>query len=375
MYLIFSCLIILLIILYIVKNSCGIKEGFFTSSRLSQTQIINTPNATVVGGTTVTQHEYNHRPGHNTNVRKLLGDSDEIIILLHNSPFTSEVWTPLYMHTQEQKGTFNKKIPTLISYDLLGFGTAWMPVAPRYNNDDISNYAWGFDEYVKDLYDIYKTFGESKKITLVGYGFGGGIAQLFALQYSELIKHLYILGSTASAAATGTPDEIQYLVNWINKNPGVSYLTMEQQFIDQNLCTWFENNDQTKCPYPLNKLDTTNTFKNIEYLIGSKMYREASCLTYLQVNKLEAGQNIQNVWATKKPSFPVTFLLGERDHYVSIETMKRDLKIIRESLTNANAQLYVIKGKHGFALTHPIYIYNLITGVDLTNDPLTVEIL
>lgn len=344
------------------------KECFMSSARLTETQIINTPNANVIGGTTVTKHEYTHRPNHSTNVHKLLGDSGQIIILLHNTPFTSEVWRPLYMYTQEQKGTFGKQIPTLITYDLLGFGTAWLPVDPKYNNDDIRNYAWGFNEFVKDLFEIYTAYvdndnnnnGQNKrKITLVGYGFGGGVAQLFALQYPELIEHLYVLGSTAGAAATGTPDEIRYLVDWIAKNQGVTYLTLEQNFIDQALCIWFENNDQNKCPYPTNKLDTTNTFKNVEYLIGSKMYREASSMSYLQVNKLEAGQNILPNWAEKKVDFPVTFLLGDRDHYISTDVMKDDLKVIEKS--SPNVKLNIIKGKHGFVLTHPIYVYNLIT--------------
>ena len=208
---------------------------------------------------------------------------------------------------------------------------------------------------------------------MVGYGFGGKVAQAFALEHQDLVKSLYILATSIGPTTTGIRDETSYLVQWISKNPLVTYLTMEQQFIQYNLCIWFQNNDKRLCPYPENDTDSVNTFGTVEYLLAAKMFRESSCQTYLQVDKLESTDNLRPLWVKAQLTFPVTFLVSSLDHYTNLDTVKQDIQIVQKA--SPSATLYISEGKHGFSLIHPEYIYDLITGQDMSKNPLTIGVI
>ncbi len=356
-----------LVIMVIAMLCVGNREGYLTSSRLTETTTIATAHPTVVGGTVSTKLVFDHS-GRSTIVRKLLGDSGKTIILLHNDPFDMEVWSPLFMYVQHLKN-IGKKIPNLICYDLLGHGTAWVPVPDQYNDANMQNIAWNFEEFSKDLYEVYQKYVGLGKVTLVGYGFGGTIVQYFALDNYDLIDHLYVIATTIGPTITGVPDEKNYLVNWIAKNPLVTYLTLEQKFVNWGMCMWFDNNDPRVCSNPK---DETNSYGTVEYLLANKMYTEASCDTYLQVAKMLGTFDLRPKWKQIKVTCPVTFLIGNRDNYTNLKTIKKDMKIVRQSAPSVN--LYMVNGKHGFALVFPKFIYQLISGQDMSKDPLTLEV-
>jgi len=371
MYLVLFAVLVIMVILCV-----GNREGLMQSARLTQKNIIRTPLATVVGGTVATKMIFKN---HSTNVYRLLGNTNKTIILIHNSPFNVLVWMPLFMYVQSLKDA-GKKIPNLLCYDLLGHGTAWVPVDKKYNDANIENHAWEYKVFSDNLYDIYKKYIGSGKVTVVGYGFGGSVAQAFALDHTDLVSELFGLagvGFNASfstgtgSTVTGIRDETQYLVQWITKNPLVTYLTMEDQFVQYNLCIWFQNNDKRICPYPENAKDTINTFGTVEYLLADKMYREANCQTYLQINKLVSTDNLHPGWEKAQLSFPVTFLVANMDYYTNLNTVKQDIQVVQK--TTPSVTLYVSEGKHGFPLIYPAYIYNLITGQDMSKNPLTIE--
>ena len=359
-----------LVIMVIAMLCVTPREGYMTSSRLTETTTIATSHPTVVGGTVSTKLFFDHS-GRSTVVRKLLGDNNKTIILLHNNPFDMEVWSPLFMYVQHLKN-IGKKIPNLICYDLLGHGTAWVPVPDQYNDANMKNIAWDFEEFSKDLYEVYQKYVSLGKVTLVGYGFGGTVAQYFALDNYDLIDHLYVIATTIGPTITGVPDEKNYLVNWVAKNPLVTYLTLEQKFVNWGMCMWFDNNDPRVCSDPENAKDDTNSYGTVEYLLANKMYTEASCDTYLQVAKMLGTFDLRPKWKQIKVTCPVTFLIGNRDNYTNLKTIKEDVKIVKQSAPIVN--LYMVNGKHGFALVYPEFIYQLISGQDMSKDPLTLEV-
>ena len=359
----FGILVIMVITMFCVGN----REEYMTSSELIESKVFKTAHETVVGGTTATKMVFKDN---STVVRRLLGDTDKTIILLHNKPLNMQIWYPIYMFVQHVKNK-GGKIPNLYSYDLMGHGTAWVPVDNKYNDANPYNRAWEYSNFTNNLYEIYKKYIGSGKFTLVGYGFGGAVAQDFALEHPDLLEALYILSMSIGPIKEEIPNENQYLVDWIAKNPLVTYLTLEQQFLQYNLCLWFQNNDPQICPNPQNRRDKVNTFGTVEYLLADKMYREASCQTYLQVNKLVGTVNFRPKWEKANLPFPVTFIAGNLDYYLDLDTLKKDIEIVKRLSTDAT--LYIVQGKHGFPLIYPEYIFQLIQGQDMSKDPLTIQ--
>jgi pimeloyl-ACP methyl ester carboxylesterase len=307
-----------------------------------------------------------------TNLRKLLGNNGETIILLHNSPFDQQLWFPLFMYAQQMKN-IGKKIPTLICYDLLGHGTAWESVPEQYNTSNPNMYIWNIQDFTNDLKKIYDQIVKTGKITIVGYGFGVIVGIDFCLTFDNLIKGLYILNNAIGPTETTVLDEYNYLVNWINSaNKEITYLTMEQSFIQHRMCLWFELNDIKICPYPENRSDDRNMFNTVEYLFGDKMMREASATTHLQIGKLVRTLDYRQKLANSNLLFPITQLITNRDVYTVPGDMINDFNMYLKKATG-QPTLYIASGKHGFVLTHPDYIFDLITGNDMSNNSLTLN--
>jgi pimeloyl-ACP methyl ester carboxylesterase len=311
------------------------------------------------------------KDGHNTVIRKLLGNNGKTIILLHNSPFDVQVWYPLYMYMQSLLKD-GKQIPTLISYDLKGHGTAWISVPTQYNDSNPTNIAWTIQEFSDNLYEIYKQQMGTGKVIIAGFGFGANVAQEFALNHSDIIEHLFILSQSIQGPLPNALDsENQYLVNWINKNPNVSYLTLEQSFVQLGMCKWFQNKNPLICPYQDNQNDTIDTYQTVEYLLANKMYRESSATTFLQINKILNQNNFLSMWEQTTVSFPITMLMANLDVYISAEQIRNDNKTLK--MASQNVQTYIVGGKHGFVLLEPEYISNLLNGIDMSKNPLTIE--
>lgn len=351
--------LVVVIIILIIFAIMYISKESFTQAQLKK--------STIVGGTVASKMIF---PNNSTIVRSMLGNNAETIILVHNTPFNMQVWYPVYMYAQ-QLANKGEKIPNIISYDLLGHGTAWIPVPDQYNDMNPKNYFFKIEEYVDDLLKIYERYVGSGKVVLCGYGSGGTIAQAFALDYPDIVKRLYILGTTIGPTTTGISDEMQYMVNWIAKNSKVTFLTMEQSFVNWNLCLWFKNNNPLICPNPENRTDDRSVYNSVEFLLASKMYRNASSETYLQIDKLMADTDLRNRWASIDVPFPVTFLVPDKDHYINLSEVKKDLDIVKKS--SPNATLYVVKGKHGFPLIYPQYIFDMVSGKNMSGNNLTAE--
>jgi pimeloyl-ACP methyl ester carboxylesterase len=351
-----QCCIILFIILIFIVFWCMNKSEKFTMK----------PN--IVGGINLYKMVLNN---YTTNIKKLLGNNGKTIILLHNTPFNMEIWSALFMKTQQLKSN-GEQIPTLICYDLMGHGTGWVSVPQQYNDVSITNKAWDYNIFVEHLYEIFKEHSDTSSATIVGYGFGGLIGQAFTVKYPQLVEKLFVLGTTIRPTITEVPDEVRYLVNWIAANPNIPYLTMPESFVQHNLCLWFDNNDIKDCPLSLNARDKENRFNTIEYLFGKKILRQSYAATYLQVDKMLSTEDLRDDWTAKNINVPIVFLVGDRDHFTNIDTIKQDVLFIRNKVNSV--KLYIVNGKHAFPLTETTFMYNLITGKDMSNDPLTLEV-
>ena len=260
-----------------------------------------------------------------------------------------------------------EKIPTLIAYDLMGTGTAWIPVDAKYENADMYNYAWTFNDFASNLFDIYKAH-ITGKVTIVGYGFGGLVAQAFALEHPTLIEQMYLITSPINPSVVERINEINYIVNWIDRNKTVSYLTFEQDYVNRHLCSWFESNNLLHCPYPGNINDTKDDVGSVAYLLAEKMYREGNIRSLLQTNKLTHSENLLEKWNKTPATFPIVALFANNDHYIDYISAEQDIRIISKS-----ARVYIVNGKHGFPLVNTEYMYDLITGNDMSNNKLTLK--
>ena len=133
------------------------------------------------------------------------------------------------------------KTPNLVTYDLRGHGAAWLPVDPKYNDLNVKNTAWKLETFVEDAKKIYDKIIGKGQIKVCGFGFGGIVAQKFALTYPNLIKQLILL-QTSIQPMPGLDAEIRYVAGpkgWIAKNPHVTYLTSEEKYVQKVLCEWF----------------------------------------------------------------------------------------------------------------------------------------
>lgn len=289
---------------------------------------------------------------HSTDVIELNGNTNETLVFIHNTPFDMQIWMPLFNYTLLNS---NNNIPNMLAYDMLGHATGWVKVPDQYNDTNINNYAWSMDEFVNDLKQIYDKHIKNGKIKLIGYGTGGKVAQAFSLKYPNLINSLYIMNISISSTKIGIDIENNYLVNWINNNPNVSYLTMEETFIQYNLCLWF-NINKKECSN-INNLN--NNYKNTpEYLLAQKLYRIFNCATYLQMNKLVENVDLINMWSNNNVDFPVYFLIADNDHYTNIMKVKEDLKIISKNTPKLN--LTYVKGTHIFPIINTQFLYEWI---------------
>ena len=310
--------------------------------------------------------QYLDQGDHRTMVRQLRGDNGSTVLLLHNNPATQTLWNPLFQ-TMQRFSMAGAKIPNLVAYDIRGHGTAWMPVDPKYNDLDINNYAWPGDLFVKDCKNVYDKIIGDGKIIIVGFGFGGYVAQKFALTYGDLIEKLVILQTTI----TPNPEintQINYLGGpngWIARNPGISYLTMEERFVGDMLCSWFYLPHDKKCPEDrlIDENDHgVNDSTSPQYNLAAMMWRQGSATTTLQTDKVNVADNLISEWSKGGLEYPVHILAGTDDPSATPAMMTKTFTTIQHANRHLTVVLDVVNGRHGFTVMRPDYIAEIICG-------------
>ena len=289
---------------------------------------------------------------HKTVVRKQIGCSGKTIVLLHNSPMTHEIWNGLF-RTMQMWNLNKQHTPTLIAYDLRGHGAAWQPVNAKFTDANPQNFAWPLSLYVADCMQILATVSEP--ITLVGFGFGGLVAQTVALAYPERISKLVLL-QTSIRPIPELAGEIGALSEWIQSHPGVDYLTPREADVHTMLCDWFNLPASVGCS---GSGGTDNLIP--EYNIAASNYRQGSCTTLLQTDKLILSTDLVTSWANLgKAGFSIHLLTAKNDPLASPARMTETYT----SIYNQNRELLVVMdivdGRHGFTIVHPEYIGKIL---------------
>lgn len=305
--------------------------------------------------------EYYDMGDHRTMVQLQRGNSGETVLLLHNTPMNLDIWMPLFQ-TMQRINMTGVKTPNLVAYDIRGNGTAWLPVDDKYNDLNIKNYAWKLEQFVEDCKQIYDKVIGNGKIKICGIGFGGIIAQKYALTYPETIEKLILL-QTSIRPTPGLYPEINYLggpQGWIAKNPHVTYLTSEEKFVQENLCDWFYLPEKSNCPK--DQHDDTNDQTSPQYNLVAKLLRQGSSTTQLQIDKLRVSTDLVPDWEKAQVSFGIHILSATDDPYSPPDVMTATYTTIYNNNRHLIVALDIVNGRHAFYIMRPDYIAGIICG-------------
>jgi pimeloyl-ACP methyl ester carboxylesterase len=330
-------LLIILIIIFKIKSS----ESFTIEFDKSQptTQLL----------------QYLDMGDHRTVVQLQRGTNGNTVILLHNSPMNFNIWQPLFQ-TIQKYGLEGQKIPNLVAYDLRGHGTAWLPIDIRYNDNNNSNHAWSLETFANDCKNVYDKIIGGGKVYVCGFGFGGLVAQQYALMYPDTVKKLILL-QTSITPLESLQDEINELVKWINLNTNITYLTNKTDLVDKTMCQSFYLPTDKRCK-DINS--TTNEMNIPIYNLVETIFRESSATTLLQTDKLVISTNLINKWTTIKVNFPIHILAAKDDPIAPPEKMIRTYTTIYNNNRQLTVVLDIVEGRYGFSITYPEYIANIL---------------
>ena len=282
---------------------------------------------------------YRENLGH---IDKFPGTTNETVVLIHGYPFDKSQWSEFV----EKVGQYHKK-PTIITYDLRGCGSLKNVEIPLdYCDDDTNNSFWNLDDFSNDLKDIV-----DKKSVIVGWGFGGVIAQRFAQMYPKLVKRLIVL-----QPETGN----ELYQNWIH---GLSAFCQEnsnqnspkppQGIIQTWLCNYFHITDENICPVNSDNFCQIGTrpFEN-----AVNVLKESNARAILQGLKVAFNNNVVKGW--EKVDFPV-FFLGANDDEVS---PPNEAIVWFDAIRNKRQEssLKIVDGKHYYIFYHLDLLLRLV---------------
>ena len=298
---------------------------------------------------------------HQTSVQIQDGTNGSTVLLLHNSPMDSGMWQPLY-DTFAQYASLGQKIPTLISYDLRGHGTAWMPVDPKFSDTNVKNTAWTIDQFVDDCKLVYDKAIGTGKVIVCGFGFGGIVGQKFALKYPQLIEELVLLQTTIRPSShlasrinvLGAPN------GWIAQNSGITYLTNDDTFMQTTMCEWFYLPAEI-CGEQASSLNGQTDLNSPYFRMAVALLREGSATTMLQIDKLLAGTDFTADWKTaSSPPFTIHILAASEDPISTPAEMTATYTDIYNTNRSMTVAMDIVTGKHGFTIMRPDYIAHIL---------------
>lgn len=102
----------------------------------------------------------------------------EAVVLIHGITTYSFIWRKILPHLPDDK--------RIIAYDLLGCGGSDMPLDVDYS----------LTMHAERLLTLLQTLGV-ERVHLVGHDVGGGVAQIFAVRYPEMIIDLCLVNTVA----------------------------------------------------------------------------------------------------------------------------------------------------------------------------------
>lgn len=172
------------------------------------------------------------------------------------------------------------------------------------------------------------------KPIVIGHGFGGAIAQLWALSYRlELLK--LILIDSASYAIYNSYNKLSTLfTNWTS-----NIITTNEFATQLGLTTYNTSSDE--CQPPVLQLDLLNAFNT-------------SSISTLKLFLTQNTDNIALEFAPKLIKIPVLIIVGLKDEYINVKGSFQLLHLIK------NSRLVKLNTCHAPQFTRTIQTYSII---------------
>lgn len=299
---------------------------------------------------------------HKTIVRIYPGKLQSILVMIPGSPYQNQ-WDPVISELLNS----GKDLPTLITYDPRGFGSANnLYIDPKYSNSDPFNTAWTIDNYATDFWKIIDDLGIKNKLSIAAWGFGGLIAQKVALSRPNNINELFLLQGYVSALTIESTNVIDSLAVYLNKYAEIQYLPMPQEIKQQRICQIFDLNNQI-CP---GNNDPTDQSQNIAFINAQSNLNDSSARAFQQVLKIANTVNPKQWWTDFKNPIPfrVFILSSDRDERSKpndnaiLEQIIEDHSFSNSVITNGNKPiaLKIVPGKHFTTFSDPKTTANIL---------------
>lgn len=290
------------------------------------------------------------------------GTNGEFLILVHGYPLDQRVWTGIHeeLAVRAQAGA---AVPTLITYDLRGCGSAInITTNGNYIDNNPQHQDWSLQLFANDLYRIYQEIigaktSHQRKINIGGWGFGGCIAQQFALNHPDLLENLYLFSSFGPAASDKT-NTLDLLSQSRNYHQG-SLNTLPTEYVDSLLCSWFNIEDVKICP---KTIDTINDIGTIHYHRAKSILTGANLFAELQVLKIIMTLDLMEQWTDAADiHYNVIIVAPTRDSTVPPNTSIKLYTAIKSRGVGLQLpSLVTPAGKHYYSLQHPQSVIELI---------------
>lgn len=289
---------------------------------------------------------------HKTSCKILFGTSSTKppVVLIGSCPLDQRMWDPVLNEIQKMISNKNPDIPTVITYDSRGCGTADFPT----NEETLSIEKWS-----KDLGDLLNHFNVDK-ICLAGWGFGGLVAQHFALTNTDTVAKLYVfsMASTEQGINDDTASDltslIEQLQTWRQANSLVTYLTLHETMVQGILCKWFTS--ATKCGSALKSLGVgyeEDEGESDVFEMCQDMLREVSVDDYINTLKMVRDSHwLLKMWESSTSKFKVYLMAASNDRFAHPAGVIDLFNSMKHRNRGKWVTMDVKQGLHGYPLAH-----------------------
>jgi len=270
---------------------------------------------------------------HKTTAKVLFGTAPKStppVVLIGSCPLDQRMWDPVLNEVTKMIADGAPNIPTFITYDSRGCGTADFPTAERLP---------GIEQWSKDLRELLSRL-EIDRVALAGWGFGGLVAQHFALNNPAMVSrlHVFSISSTDSDGAGDLNALIGKLEGWRQQNPQVTYLTLHETVVQEILRKWFDTEELDADIYEVCQ-DSLREVSVSEYISTLRMIRDSTWLLPL--------------WTSQAAVPFKTYIMSAASDKFAHPTGAIDLfNAMKQGSGGKWVTMDVKQGLHGYALAH-----------------------
>lgn len=268
---------------------------------------------------------------HKTTAKVLFGTASKStppVVLIGSCPLDQRMWDPVLNEVSKMIAEQTPNVPTFITYDSRGCGSADFPGSDK---------TTGVANWSKDLRDLLSQL-EVDRASLAGWGFGGLVAQHFALNNPSMVSKLYVfsVSSTDSDGADDLTALIGKLEDWRARHPEITYLTLHENMVQEILRKWFEQPDSDIheiCQDSLREVSVD------DYLATLRLVRDSSWLVPL--------------WTSQTAVPFKTYIMSAASDKFAHPTGAIDLfNAMKKGSGGKWVTMDVKQGLHGYALDH-----------------------